>query len=288
MPISIVVPQLGESVVEGTISKWLKNVGDPVKEEEPLVEIMTDKITIEVPSPGTGTLGKILVESGTVPIGEKIAILLAAGETLADVAAPAAASAKIAAPVASVGASAPRRACAVGRAGDGSRARGAHGAERTAPRGPARAGRRQRTHALLARRASPRQGARGRPRVGEGLGPRRPRDARRHDRLRRRPQGREGRSARRGWRRRARRPAARRADGGDDRDRRHPQGHRRAHGEEQVHGGAHDDVRGGRHVGHRARAQRAQGPAREGGRQAHRTRRSSSRRRRSRCATSRP
>ena len=49
MPITIVVPQLGESVVEGTISKWLKNVGDSVKEEEPLVEIMTDKITIEVP-----------------------------------------------------------------------------------------------------------------------------------------------------------------------------------------------------------------------------------------------
>ena len=84
MPISIVVPQLGESVVEGTISKWLKNVGEPVKEEEPLVEIMTDKITIEVPSPGTGTLGKILVESGTVPIGEKIAILLKEGESLAD------------------------------------------------------------------------------------------------------------------------------------------------------------------------------------------------------------
>lgn len=84
MPISIVVPQLGESVVEGTISKWLKNVGDSVKEEEPLVEIMTDKITIEVPSPGAGTLGRILVESGTVPIGEKIAILLKAGETLAD------------------------------------------------------------------------------------------------------------------------------------------------------------------------------------------------------------
>jgi 2-oxoglutarate dehydrogenase E2 component (dihydrolipoamide succinyltransferase) len=84
VPISIVVPQLGESVVEGTISKWLKNVGDSVKEEEPLVEIMTDKITIEVPSPGAGRLGKILIESGTVPIGEKIAILLKEGETLAD------------------------------------------------------------------------------------------------------------------------------------------------------------------------------------------------------------
>ena len=84
MPITIIVPQLGESVVEGTISKWLKNVGDSVKEEEPLVEIMTDKITIEVPSPGSGTLGQILVDSGTIPIGEKIAYLLKPGETEAD------------------------------------------------------------------------------------------------------------------------------------------------------------------------------------------------------------
>src|SRR5689334_23639300 len=92
MPITIIVPQLGESVVEGTISKWLKNVGDPIKEEEPLVEIMTDKITIEVPSPGSGTLGKILVESGTVPIGEKIAYLLTAGETDKDLPGEAAAA----------------------------------------------------------------------------------------------------------------------------------------------------------------------------------------------------
>ena len=84
MPITISVPQLGESVVEGTITKWLKNVGDSIREEEPLVEIMTDKITIEVPSPGSGTLAKILVESGTVPIGEKIAYMLKAGETAAD------------------------------------------------------------------------------------------------------------------------------------------------------------------------------------------------------------
>src|SRR5204862_8336503 len=84
MLFTIVVPQLGESVVEGTISEWLKNVGDSVKEEEPLVEIMTDKITIEVPSPGSGTLGQILVESGTIPIGDKIAYLLKPGETEAD------------------------------------------------------------------------------------------------------------------------------------------------------------------------------------------------------------
>jgi len=93
MPITIIVPQLGESVVEGTISKWLKKVGDSIKEEEPLVEIMTDKITIEVPSPGTGTLAQILVDSGTIPIGEKIAYLLKPGETEADLPQAAAAAA---------------------------------------------------------------------------------------------------------------------------------------------------------------------------------------------------
>ena len=50
MPISIVVPQLGESVAEGTVSKWLKQVGERVRKEEPLVEIQTDKINVEIPA----------------------------------------------------------------------------------------------------------------------------------------------------------------------------------------------------------------------------------------------
>ena len=54
MPISIVVPQLGESVAEGTVSKWLKAQGDKVRKEEPLVEIQTDKINVEIPSPAEG------------------------------------------------------------------------------------------------------------------------------------------------------------------------------------------------------------------------------------------
>ena len=49
MPVSIVVPQLGESVAEGTVSKWLQAVGDRVRKEEPLVEIQTDKIHVEIP-----------------------------------------------------------------------------------------------------------------------------------------------------------------------------------------------------------------------------------------------
>ncbi len=65
MPVSIVVPQLGESVAEGTVSKWLKAVGDRVRKEEPLVEIQTDKINVEIPSPSEGILEKILVAEGT-------------------------------------------------------------------------------------------------------------------------------------------------------------------------------------------------------------------------------
>src|SRR2546428_160819 len=60
MPVSIVVPQLGESVAEGTVSKWLKAVGERVRKEEPLVEIQTDKINVEIPSPAEGTLEQIL------------------------------------------------------------------------------------------------------------------------------------------------------------------------------------------------------------------------------------
>ena len=76
MSISIVVPQLGESVAEGTVSKWLKAVGDRVRKEEPLVEIQTDKINVEIPSPAEGVLEKIVVAEGTtVLVGTEIAVL---------------------------------------------------------------------------------------------------------------------------------------------------------------------------------------------------------------------
>ena len=58
------MPELGESVHEGTVSKWLKQEGDHVKEDEPVVEIMTDKVNTELPSPASGTLTKILIPEG--------------------------------------------------------------------------------------------------------------------------------------------------------------------------------------------------------------------------------
>jgi 2-oxoglutarate dehydrogenase complex dihydrolipoamide succinyltransferase (E2) component len=104
MPIQIVVPQLGESVAEGTVSKWLKKVGDRVRKEEPLVEIQTDKINVEIPAPAEGTLSSILVEEGTtVLVGTEIAVLSGAGETAA---APAPAEKQAQAPAAAAQAAA--------------------------------------------------------------------------------------------------------------------------------------------------------------------------------------
>ncbi|MEE9554304.1 MAG: dihydrolipoamide acetyltransferase family protein [candidate division Zixibacteria bacterium] len=76
MDFKIVVPPLGESVVEGTVVKWLKNEGDSVKVDDPLVEIMTDKINVEIPSSHSGTMKKHLVPpDAVVEIGAEIAIL---------------------------------------------------------------------------------------------------------------------------------------------------------------------------------------------------------------------
>ncbi len=70
---SIQMPQLGETIVEGTILKWLKNEGDQVKADEPLFEISTDKVDTEVPSPVAGTVTKLLVAEGTtVPVGTAV------------------------------------------------------------------------------------------------------------------------------------------------------------------------------------------------------------------------
>ena len=61
MPVEILMPELGESVHEGTVSRWLKKEGDFVKEDEPVVEIMTDKVNTELQAPASGVLVKILV-----------------------------------------------------------------------------------------------------------------------------------------------------------------------------------------------------------------------------------
>lgn len=74
MPTKITMPQLGESVAEGTVGRWLKTEGDTVKKDESLVEIITDKVTAELPSPVSGRLTKILVsEDQTVKVGVEIA-----------------------------------------------------------------------------------------------------------------------------------------------------------------------------------------------------------------------
>ena len=75
------MPQLGESVAEGTIGKWLKKPGDHVDKYEPIVEVITDKVNAEVPSPFEGTLTEILVQEGeTVPNNTEIAVIESAGE----------------------------------------------------------------------------------------------------------------------------------------------------------------------------------------------------------------
>ncbi|MBV8981016.1 MAG: 2-oxo acid dehydrogenase subunit E2 [Acidimicrobiia bacterium] len=72
----ITMPQLGETVTEGTITKWFKSVGDEIAEDEPLFEVSTDKVDSEVPSPASGYLAEILVEEGeTVDVGTKLAVV---------------------------------------------------------------------------------------------------------------------------------------------------------------------------------------------------------------------
>ena len=76
----IKMPQLGESVTEGTVDRWLKKEGDYVKRDEPIVEVVTDKVNAEIPSPFEGTLVKIAVPEGTtIPIGVEIAVIELAG-----------------------------------------------------------------------------------------------------------------------------------------------------------------------------------------------------------------
>ena len=74
--IDVLMPQMGESIAEGTLSKWLKKVGDAVKRDEPLFEISTDKVDAEIPAPSAGTLAEIKVEEGqTVPVQTLVAVI---------------------------------------------------------------------------------------------------------------------------------------------------------------------------------------------------------------------
>ena len=93
MPTDVVMPQMGESIFEGTITKWLKKPGDSVQRDEPLFEISTDKVDAEIPSPAAGTLSEIKVEAGsTVQINTVVAVI---GGGAAKASAPAAAAAPV-------------------------------------------------------------------------------------------------------------------------------------------------------------------------------------------------
>ena len=74
--IDVLMPQMGESIAEGTLSKWLKKLGDEVKRDEPLFEISTDKVDAEIPAPSAGKLVEIKVQEGqTVPVQTLVAVL---------------------------------------------------------------------------------------------------------------------------------------------------------------------------------------------------------------------
>ena len=76
MPTKVLMPQMGESIFEGTVTKWLKKVGDKVERDEPLFEISTDKVDAEIPAPASGTLKEILVKEGaTVQINTVVGVL---------------------------------------------------------------------------------------------------------------------------------------------------------------------------------------------------------------------
>jgi pyruvate dehydrogenase E2 component (dihydrolipoamide acetyltransferase) len=100
MATDVVMPQMGESIFEGTITKWLKKPGDKVERDEPLFEISTDKVDAEIPSPSAGVLKEIKVNEGqTVPIQTVVAVIDGAGSAAAPTPAPAPpAPAKAAAP----------------------------------------------------------------------------------------------------------------------------------------------------------------------------------------------
>src|SRR3989442_15325647 len=76
MATNVVMPKMGESISEGTILRWLKKEGDKVEKDEPIVEISTDKVDTEVPSPFAGTLSKILAqEKETIAVGKTLAFI---------------------------------------------------------------------------------------------------------------------------------------------------------------------------------------------------------------------
>ncbi len=84
MPTDVIMPQMGESIFEGTITKWLKKPGDKVQRDEPLFEISTDKVDAEIPAPASGVLQEIMVTEGnTVQVNTIVGTIAADGESAA-------------------------------------------------------------------------------------------------------------------------------------------------------------------------------------------------------------
>src|SRR6266545_5503193 len=103
--VDVLMPQMGESIAEGTLSKWLKKVGDTVKRDEPLFEISTDKVDAEIPAPAAGVLAEIKVQEGqTVPVQTLVAVLETEAGAVASKPAAAPAPAKPESPKAAVAA----------------------------------------------------------------------------------------------------------------------------------------------------------------------------------------
>jgi 2-oxoglutarate dehydrogenase E2 component (dihydrolipoamide succinyltransferase) len=110
MPVEVFMPQMGESIAEGTLVRWLKKPGEQVKRDEPLFEISTDKVDTEIPSPSDGVLSEIKVKEGqTVPVNTVVCLLAPAGEAGAQAPPRAAVPPARSAPVAREAAPAPPR-----------------------------------------------------------------------------------------------------------------------------------------------------------------------------------
>src|SRR6188474_380947 len=89
MPMEVLMPQMGESIAEGTIVRWIKKIGDKIDRDEPLFEISTDKVDAEIPSPGAGVLLEIKANEGdTVPVNSIVALIGVEGEQVSAAAEP--------------------------------------------------------------------------------------------------------------------------------------------------------------------------------------------------------
>src|SRR5947209_20353566 len=89
MATEVVMPQMGESIAEGTITRWLKKVGETVERDEPLFEISTDKVDAEIPSPAAGTLTQVLFNEGDTVEVNKVVAYIGDGATAPETEAPA-------------------------------------------------------------------------------------------------------------------------------------------------------------------------------------------------------